>query len=102
MEARESLSEHREQRVLEETKANGSNDLLQVTLEKFFGHSSFKPKQRETISATMSGKNVLAIIGTGGGKSLTFMLAAVLATKLTLASLAYKVSYRGLALTLRK
>ena len=84
MEARESLSEHREQRVSEETNANGSNDLLQVTLEKFFGHSSFKPKQRETISATMSGKNVLAIIGTGGGKSLTFMLPAILATKPTL------------------
>lgn len=37
-----------------------------------FGNSSFRENQREIINATKSNKDVLALIPTGGGKSLTF------------------------------
>ena len=42
-----------------------------------FGNESFRENQREIINATKSGKNVIALIPTGGGKSLTFQLSAV-------------------------
>ena len=37
-----------------------------------FGNDSFRENQKEIINATKSGKDVLALIPTGGGKSLTF------------------------------
>jgi superfamily II DNA helicase RecQ len=42
-----------------------------------FNNTAFRENQREIINATKSGKNVLALIPTGGGKSLTFQLSAV-------------------------
>lgn len=44
-------------------------DLANKTI---FGNESFRENQREIINATKSGKDVLALIPTGGGKSLTF------------------------------
>ncbi len=45
--------------------------------ETIFGNENFRENQREIINATRSGKDVLALIPTGGGKSLTFQLSAV-------------------------
>ena len=42
-----------------------------------FGYNSFRENQQEIINATKSGKNVLALIPTGGGKSLTFQISAI-------------------------
>ena len=42
-----------------------------------FGNKEFRENQKEIINATKSGKDCLALIPTGGGKSLTFQLAAV-------------------------
>ncbi len=44
---------------------------------EIFGNKDFRENQREIINATKSGKDVLALIPTGGGKSLTFQIAAV-------------------------
>ena len=37
-----------------------------------FGNKEFRENQKEIINATKSGKDCLALIPTGGGKSLTF------------------------------
>ena len=47
-------------------------------LQKHWGWSDFKPGQKEVIDATLSGKNTLVVLPTGGGKSLCFQLTALL------------------------
>eukprot|EP01022_Parablepharisma_sp_SALTPOND_P026843 TRINITY_DN65038_c0_g1_i1.p1 TRINITY_DN65038_c0_g1~~TRINITY_DN65038_c0_g1_i1.p1 ORF type:complete len:889 (-),score=114.39 TRINITY_DN65038_c0_g1_i1:1005-3671(-) len=42
-----------------------------------FGHKGFKDHQLEIINATKSGRDVVGLIPTGGGKSLTFQLTAI-------------------------
>ena len=51
-------------------------DLLPL-LKIHFGYDSFKPNQLEIIEDALSKKDVLAIMPTGGGKSLCFQLTAL-------------------------
>ncbi|MFO0587150.1 MAG: DNA helicase RecQ [Polyangiaceae bacterium] len=46
-------------------------------LERHFGFRSFRPLQEDIIKDALSGRDVLAILPTGGGKSLCFQLPAV-------------------------
>jgi ATP-dependent DNA helicase RecQ len=50
---------------------------LQI-LEEFWGYSSFKPRQEEIIEAVLDGKDTVALLPTGGGKSLCFQVPALL------------------------
>lgn len=52
------------------------DSLLDKINKNIFGNSSFRPKQREIINAMKSKYDVIALIPTGGGKSLTFQLAS--------------------------
>lgn len=52
-------------------------------LKQFFGFSSFRPLQEEIIRDSLAGKDVLAILPTGGGKSLCFQLPALVKPGLT-------------------
>jgi len=52
-------------------------------LRDIFGFDDFRPGQREIIDAVSSKKNVLAIMPTGGGKSLCFQLPALMSEGLT-------------------
>src|SRR5256885_2942652 len=45
---------------------------------KRFGVQTFRPGQRELIEAALTGRDALGILPTGGGKSLTYQLAALL------------------------
>ena len=47
-------------------------------LKSRFGHTSFRPLQREVVNACLAGRDVFAILPTGGGKSLTFQLPPLL------------------------
>jgi ATP-dependent DNA helicase RecQ len=58
-------------------------DSLLAPLKKFFGFSSFRPLQREIISDSLAGKDVFAVLPTGGGKSLCFQLPALTRSGLT-------------------
>lgn len=51
-------------------------DMLDA-LKKHFGYQSFLPYQREIIAALMHGRDVLAVISTGGGKSVCYQLPAL-------------------------
>ena len=47
-------------------------------LQKYWGWPDFRPGQKEAIEASLSGKNTLVVLPTGGGKSLCFQLTALL------------------------
>ena len=52
-------------------------------LSRIFGFSSFRPGQEEIVDAVTAGRNVLAIMPTGGGKSLCFQLPALMGDGVT-------------------
>ena len=56
---------------------------LEAALKHFFGYDRFRPGQRQIIATALEGRDQLAIMPTGGGKSLCFQLPALLADGLT-------------------
>src|ERR1700746_497956 len=56
---------------------------LSGILKRTFGYGAFRPLQREIIEATLAGRDVLALLPTGGGKSLCFQLPALARPGLT-------------------
>ena len=61
-----------------------SSKRLLHLLKDHFGYDSWRPLQEEIITATMAGRDVLALLPTGGGKSLCFQLPAMAGNGLTL------------------
>ena len=47
-------------------------------LKKYWGHQHFRPAQAEIINAVCAGRDVLAMLPTGGGKSICFQIPAML------------------------
>jgi ATP-dependent DNA helicase RecQ len=58
---------------MQETRPDAS-----ALLSSVFGFDGFRPGQAEIVGAVAAGKNVLAIMPTGGGKSLCFQLPAIM------------------------
>ena len=52
-------------------------------LKRYFGFTSFRPLQEEIIRDSLAGKDVFALLPTGGGKSLCFQLPALARDGLT-------------------
>ena len=52
---------------------------LKSAARRMFGHEDLLPGQAEIMSSTMRGEDVLAVLPTGGGKSLCYQLPALLA-----------------------
>lgn len=56
---------------------------LLAALKRYFGYDRFRPGQEDAIAATLANRDVVAIMPTGGGKSLCFQLPALLKPGLT-------------------
>ena len=44
----------------------------EAVLREVFGYQTFRPGQREVIEAVLAGRDCIAVMPTGAGKSLTF------------------------------
>ena len=62
---------------------DGSNPTAHSILSDVFGFDGFRPMQADIVSAVAAGQDVLAILPTGGGKSLCFQLPALMRPGLT-------------------
>lgn len=50
---------------------------LHDILKRYWGYDSFRPNQEDIMAATLAGEDVLAVLPTGGGKSLCFQIPAI-------------------------
>ncbi|HOB76397.1 MAG TPA: ATP-dependent DNA helicase RecQ [Phycisphaerae bacterium] len=60
-----------------------SLESLLAIIEKYWGYKSLRPLQREAMEASLAGRDSLAVLPTGGGKSLCYQAPAVLSGRLT-------------------
>ena len=65
-------------------KPSISETELLGALKRHFGFDAFRPGQRAIVDDALSGRDLLAIMPTGGGKSLCFQLPALLQSGITL------------------
>ncbi len=63
--------------------ASDPSEPLEGTLRRVFGYHAFRPLQREIIEDSLAGRDVFALLPTGGGKSLCFQLPALRRAGLT-------------------
>lgn len=56
---------------------------LQQALKRYFGYDAFLSGQQEVIKHVLAGHDALVLMPTGGGKSLTYQLPAMLLPGLT-------------------
>lgn len=57
---------------------NYTDSEIKASLERWFGYSEFRPMQLEIVKAALERRDVLAMLPTGGGKSLCFQLPALM------------------------
>ena len=50
----------------------------QETLKEYWGYDSFRPMQEDIVNTALEGRDVLAILPTGGGKSVCFQVPAMM------------------------
>ena len=55
----------------------GAENTIDI-LKKYWGHTSFRPQQEDIIDAVIENKDVLAVLPTGGGKSICFQVPAIM------------------------
>ncbi len=53
-------------------------------LLKYWGYASLRPKQQEVVSALLEGRSVVALLPTGGGKSICYQVPAMMTEGLTI------------------
>ena len=61
-----------------DTRTTYTSEELHAALYKYFGFDTFKPLQEDIIRSVLSGYDTFAIMPTGGGKSLTYQLPALM------------------------
>ncbi|MBF4470916.1 DNA helicase RecQ [Flavobacterium sp. HJJ] len=61
-----------------------TTEILHAKLKENFGFEKFRPNQENIINSILSGKDALAIMPTGGGKSICFQLPALILPGITI------------------
>jgi len=61
-----------------------SKEKLLETLQHYWGYNSFRPQQEDIICSVLAGNDTLALLPTGGGKSICFQVPGLLSGKLCL------------------
>src|SRR3954464_10466404 len=54
-----------------------SEQLIHQVLTRHWGYSTFRPLQQEIINSVLAGNDTLALLPTGGGKSICFQVPAL-------------------------
>ena len=58
-------------------KVDSSRESIESILERWWGYKEFRPMQREIIESVLQGRDTLALMPTGGGKSITYQVPAL-------------------------
>ena len=64
--------------MIEHASTPVNDEQLYAALKKYFGFDQFRGLQKDVIKNVLAGRNTLAIMPTGGGKSLTYQLPALM------------------------
>jgi len=65
-------------------QAGGGARDLEAVLHARFGHDTFRSGQREIVMSVLAGRDTLAVLPTGGGKSLTYQFPALVTGRCSL------------------
>lgn len=71
-------------RLSVDSDVNSTQQSILPLLKQYFGFETFRPLQEEIILDALAGRDVFALLPTGGGKSLCFQLPALARSGLTL------------------
>ena len=66
------------------TCENNKRQSPEEILKQWWGYGEFRPMQREIIESVMAGRDTLALMPTGGGKSLTYQIPALASEGVTI------------------
>ena len=58
-------------------------DALRLAVQRYWGYTSFRPLQIEAMTAAVEGRDLLAVMPTGGGKSLCYQAPPLVSGRLT-------------------
>ena len=73
--------------IIQTTRPAAGGDVLteaRAALERHFGYPDFRPGQDTAVESVLTGRDVLVLMPTGGGKSLCFQVPALLTNGATL------------------